>query len=642
MEENLINKLNNYGNTYIAFAQSIANSNSTHGESFEKLLEFIAKNSKNNINDNIFTVHEEYDHIGSEFTKCYKVNMGSIIELLGITQYEHNWGWHTGKPKKIFDILEKAGLDFNKETNSWLIQEDRFDSFLRSVNSKEDFFNNIEEFSVKKIISDPVFGKLNDNEERNICLLGHSYNQMLPGDFEKRIIKNKTLHNAVASSNHKLIKFLIEDCKVNPNIKNQDLETPLFFCKDPSTLKLLNEYQLNWFSKNVLGKDCLSLFTVLSQKEYSKEMIEFAQKRMVETMADNKEEEVSPEYVKARIKQTLLEMVQADRTKKELEEFIKKNKVDSFSDIFDEEGNSLAQICLKKHNWARYEIFKKYYPLEHLNNKGMGSLEILFPIQRASYADRAKNILEELLNNNVQDKNSEFSFNLIKSHFKNSRSFDLPIWYFGNSSNKKGFFDFARELIPDEYARHFADNYKKKSQYSYSLNSYDTESENIKPIIYLLLTHASIHNKEADLSQLPIKEMFTENKSFYNERMDYQVDKVILYNFVSVIETVDENSHLKNFNYSKIWTEFEQSAVEHLIKSYHVNKEDGIKSFIEENKFLMEILLERKSELFKSIINNEFVQDMREEKELGVKLEYVLLTSQVREKEGKVNKSNKI
>jgi hypothetical protein len=639
VDNKILELINDYNNPYIALAQSL-NNNGGQGKAVEQLLLFLTTSTNANINDKFLKINTVNETLNGEYFRGVSIRIGSILEVLGGMSYENGYDWFTNKPANFFDILEKAGFDFTVESTNWLISYENFQQLTNRVKTKEDFFNLVDELSVQKTVTDPVFGQ-NSFEERNICLIGHAYKQMLQNDFEDRVTKHKTLHNAVASSNKNLIKFIIDDCKVNPNIKDENLATPLFYCRDPETLEVLGQYKINWFSKNVLGKDCVSSFTGFYNKEHSNEMIDFAQKMMAKTVNDFQEEEVSQEYIKNRIKQSLLEMVQANRTKKELEDFIKKNKVTSFSDIFDDEGNSLAQICLKKHNWARYEIFKNSYPLDYKNKDGNGYLEILFSTQKASYLDKASNIMSELLDNDIHKKNGNFSFNLILNYFKQSKSLSLPQWYFGQHS-KISAYTFAKSIVGEEYAGKFAKEYQPSDLYGYGINSYEKESQTTKPVAYLLLTHSAIYGNNIDLNVLPIGEIFTENRSYYSDKMELQINSFDLYNFLAIIETIEENPHLQKFDYSKVWEKFEQSAVEHLIKDYHARKNDNINQFITNNKFLMNTLLDRDSELFKSMISDDFIRDMHTDRELSVKFGYVLLSSEIQPKEGRFKKATKI
>jgi hypothetical protein len=636
MQSELMNKINNYKNPYIALAQSLQNNHHEQGQGIVDLLRFITKNSKDDVNEFFFNISQKSEYVDDELIRFYKIERKNILDVLVELRYEKEFGWDTGKPKELFVLLEKAGFLFTRDSPTWLIKETDYHQ-IKEINNKEDFVKKVREIHIEeyKQVNNPIFVFRNAPEEKTMALLSHTFTQMFPEDFAEKVSKYRTLHNAVKSNNREVIKFLVEGCNIDINIKDSDLATPLFYCETLDTLNIINQYKLDWFNKDTANKECLSYFASLEDKEESRQMIRFTQQAITDEISNNPNNGLPSNYLQERIRNSLLEMVQSDRTKKELEDFMKKNNVTSVSDIFDENGNSLAQICLMKNNWARYNIFKNHYPLEHVNNSGKGSLEIIFSLRRVSHERSAKPIFDELLLNGVQYKNGDFSLNLLKEYFKNSSLLELPTWYMNLEEEKKdNFKSFADLLIGEKYSQKFIEEYKQ-AKHTYS------EERKIKAVAYLLLTHTVLYSKNINFD-LPLDGIFYENKGYYKNEVKFMLDKNKLTHLLSVIDVIEQNQHLHKVDYSSVWSGFEKAAVEHLLKSYSKNKEK-ISAFVQYNEYLMNELADRGSNLFISILNEEFVENIRINKELGIKLEYALLSRETSllnnvDKNKKVNK----
>jgi len=624
--------INNLNNPYIALAESIRDKE--QNSSLINLLSFIKSNTKENINEEMFFVeHSKNSYYNRNDTMNILSN--NIIEIIGSIPYSSTYSWRNNKPNEIFNLLESLNFDFTKETKIWSIPANNIEEFI-DVKNKSDLINKLQELNINFELNDPIFNNVSMQEERNICLLGKAFKQMKKEDFEKRVQKYETLIEAVKQNKINLIKFLIEDCGVNPNITNDNLTTPIMVCNKLSTLELLNNYNIDWFAKNILGKDCISNFTTLSDKEQSKDMVNLAQKRINESVNSNGNN-IDKSYIEKRIKQNLLEMVEADRTKKELEDFIKKYRIKDFSDIFDKENNSLAQICLSKQNWARFNIFKNSYNLEHTNQKGEGYLECLFKMERVSYEEQGKRVFTELLQYNVQDKNTNFAFNVMKDDFENERTLSLPKWFL----NKQNINWVSSKFVNEDLAKEIVQKFPERFQYYYFNNYNKVQEEDLNVVKFkslLFLGYMVKHNKQEQLNELPVEKIFTKEKDYLNEnKVIYKVKTHNLLNFLAITENIKENELLTGFNLEKLWNKFEQKSVEHLIKAHH-NKDD---SFIENNREVMLLLLERNSDLFKAILNDDFLTTISSDKELSVKSSYLLLNDDLNSKikiEKKINK----
>lgn len=639
MQSELTNRINNYKNPYLALAQSLQDTYHEQGQGLVELIRFMSRNAKDDINEFFFNITETTKYTDDKDIRCYKIERKNILDVLVKLRYEQEFGWDTGKPKEVFVLLEKTGFLYTRDTPTWFIKTSDYHQ-IKDITNKDDFLKKVREIHIEeyKNVDNPIF-QLNNSphtpEEKTITLLSHAFTQMFPEDFEAKVAKYRTLHNAIKFNNHEVIKFLVEGCNININIKDNELATPLFYCEKLETLTFINQYKLDWFNKNISDKECLSCFASIADKEESIQMIKFAQQEITDEIENNPNNSLPSNYLQEKVRNSLLEMVQSDRTKKELEDFMKQNNVTSVSDIFDEDGNSLAQICLMRNNWARYQVFKSHYPFEHVNNHGKGSLEIIFSLKRVSHERSAKPIFDELLLQGVQYKQGEFSLNLLRDYLKNSSTLELPSWYMRLEAEKKDDFkSFANFLIGEEYSQKFVDEYKDSKKF-YS------EERQIKTVAYLLLTHTVLYSKNINFD-LPIDEIFYESKGYYKTEVKFKTNKNKLIHLLSILDTIDNNPHLHKIDYSLVWNRFQKYAIEHLAKSYEQNKEK-LSVFIDDNEYLMNKLVDRNSKLFISTLNDDFIEKIRINKELGVKLEYALLTRDTKavntvEKNRKANK----
>lgn len=633
MQSELMDKINNYQNPYVSLALSLENSYQQHGKELVELIKFVIKNSKDNINESYFSIEEDSFTLNDKFKRYYKIKQNNILDILVDLRVHKEFDWATNKPQELFILLEKAGFNFTKDSPTWIINVEDY-SKLENINNKNEFIQKVKELAIHKKNANSIFGLNDDTQEKIISLLGHAFNQMFPEDFTEKLIEYNTLHNAVKFKQHDLIDFLVKDCNIDINIKNENSATPLFYCNNFETLNFISKYKIDWFNKNNSDKECLSIFAGLEDKQESVQMIRFAQQKIIEDIKNNPTKDIDSNYLQEKIRNSLLEMVQADRTKKELEKFIAENNVTSVSDIFDEKGNSLAQICLMRNNWARYNIFKNHYPIEHINKHGKGALDIIFSLKRVVHEDKAKIVLDELLINGAQYKQVNFSLNLLREYLTNSDYLKLPTWYMNLEEKKKDDFkSFTNLLVGKSYSQKFIDDYKVPNSYSEELKT--------KAVAYLLLTHAAIYSEDTNL-KLPIDEICYEHKSYYKSDIEYKVDKYKLHNFLTIIDVIDQNTHLQKFDYTSLWNKFEQDSVKHLLKSYHQNKE-RMSSFLHENESLINALIDKNSKLFKSILTDEIVEKARINEKIAVKLEYALLSHETEEignqtKNKKINK----
>ncbi len=618
--EFIISEKNNYKNPYVALFNSLE---SRVDSAILNLIDFTSSNTKENINETFFNEYSgDYDQ--------YTIKAQTILETACNLTYKSGFGWESGTPQKMFQKLFDLGLDFTKEVK------------LYKIPRKETDFVSVEkEFEVKiqasEFTKDNVFGELS-LEEKNILLLKFAYSQMNQEDFNNRVKKYRTLHNAVQKGQKQLIHFLIKDCQINPNLLDQDNNPPLFSIKDYDVIEELSKYEINWFQTNVLGKDCINIFTNLNNKDVGKKLIDFAQKKMTESIENNKTENVDENFVYERIKANLLEMVKTDKTKKELSDFIKKYKITNLSEIKDENGSSLAQLCLEKNNWARYDIFKEEYGLEYQNKHGVSTLEIMLSKTHVPREEQAAKIINEILISKSFKNNRLLGVNLFKNATKTDAHLSLPSWYFSRrSTNQELFFFKAITENNEQMTKDFQSELeigKNNTDYKY----YSSSEGSSLFTSFLILSFDKLYNNSTLFEHISIKNLFENDFSYKTSTDILKIKDKSFSNIKNVISLCKKYNYFSSFNVEKFEEKLETKIVEQLIIGYKNNtekefNENAFLDFINKNKEAFNYLINIKSSLSCELLTNDFMENLKkveklfknEDKEMFTGINYLFL-----------------
>lgn len=264
--------------------------------------------------------------------------------------------------------------------------------------------------------------------ERQLFLLKYSF-QHLPRDiFIEQLIHYNTFHQAVAYDYHDIVDFFIQN-NIDINLHNHQKDTPLLWAKSLSMIQKLDKAGANWTLVNERGEDALSQYAKLSDESARKSMMNYAKKQTLHSLSNNIDK-LSVEVIQQRNAKILLNLVSSDKTKKEIETFLKSYDIANIGTIVDDDGNNLVQISLKKHNWARARMFLNFCPSHHQNHAGHSSLAILLGLNNSHIPrepealDLLKHFWNKRQNNNIKNP-FEFGIHNIFSTYNSPPPFWL-------------------------------------------------------------------------------------------------------------------------------------------------------------------------------------------------------------------------
>ena len=450
--------------------------------------------------------------------------------------------------------------------------------------------------------------------------------------------------------------FLIQDCKIDPNILDENDSSPLFYVNDFEMIQELAQYDINWFQINKSNKDCINIFTNLNYNESVKKLIDFSQNKMKESIEKNNLNSLDDNFVYERIKANLLEMVNTDKTKKELSDFIKKYKIDNISEIKDEEGNSLAQLCLMKNNWARYEMFKKYYGLNYKNKKGVSNLEIMLSKNNVNRESQAINIVKEIIKTKSFINNNLLGVNLFNVAIERDKYLSLPFWLFSKKSSNEELL-FFKELTQnnEEMLRDFQvelENGKKNNDFSY-FNSSEGSS---LFTTYLILCFDNLYNNSNLFKNLSLNDLFEEEFSFLSKQNIIRINQEAFFNIKNAIYLCNKYDYFKTFAVDYFEQKLEAKIVEQLIIGYKKISEGEFNEntfygYINKNKPAFDFLTKLNSKLSFELIDKNFIEKIKkieykfnkqQDIEIITGINYLYLNNNLKNKAESPSKSVKI
>lgn len=324
----------------------------------------------------------------------------------------------------FFDQIINAGVNPCLESFEWSKKD-------------EDGEWTIEEMEVlntaNSSVIDSIFSCPQLPEPRNIYFLNKLFTILPFEEYERRIKHYHTYHRLVSLNKIQVLNLLHEQ-HIDINCLDEDFRTPLMNGKKLETIIVLDKNGANWFNKDVFGNDALTYFVKISDNEDRKVILNFAQSRVQELIANplNSAYVIADnQHIENRLQKTLLELVSAVKPKKEIQDFIKKFKVPGIEGIKDDNGNNLAMIALRHNKWAHYELFQHCNALDK-NKSGENVLSILF--QKAPNAPndyKILPILRSIFNAHPDIVDSNFVNFLLECSFTNiHRDPQLPKWLF--------------------------------------------------------------------------------------------------------------------------------------------------------------------------------------------------------------------
>lgn len=636
--DEIIGAENNYDNPYIAVFSSLENK---VDNAILHLIDFISTKTDKDINEPF--LKESF----GEYDK-YTIKLHSILDIACNLTFKSGYGWETGTPQTMFQKLFDLGLDFTKETKLYKIPRKEIEELI-----KEGYLYSKIETSEDR--EDNVFGNLSGLEEKNILLIKFAYKQMDQNEFNKRVQKYRTLHEAIQKGQKNLMHFLIKECKIDPNILDKDDSPPLFSVKEYEMIEELSKYDINWFQTNKFSKDSINIFTNLNNKDVGKKLIDFTQKKMTEAIENNKNINLDENFVYERIKSNLLEMVKTDKTKKELSDFIKKYKINNLSEIKDEEGNSLAQLCLEKNNWARYDIFKNEYGLDYQNKKGVSTLEIMLMKSHVTREEQAIKIINEILQTKSFVNNKMLGLNLFKECLKKDQYLSLPSWYFSRRSNNQEILFFTQMTQNNEQLiNHFKDELeigKNNNEYKY----YSASEASSLFTTFFVLSFDKLYNESSLFQNISLKNLFEEEFSYRSSSNIIKIKDKAFSNIKNAIYLCKKYDYFNSFNISVFEEKIETKIVEQLIIGYKKNTENGFNEnsffdFIIKNKEAFSFLIKTNSQLGVELFNEEFMENVKkiehkfnqQDREVYTGINYLFLNKNLNDKNSNTQNTKKM
>lgn len=389
-------------NPFITIAINIYNSNEFNVSSFD-LINFLL----------------DYEHF-----KHFDINEQVLVE--NTSQYNYSYKNETNTYKRnFFNIIFSMNNSFNPDLLEKLI------SIGMKINP---FFQNQDGL----INDDILFSRPELDERRNIFLMNLYLKQNGIDDFTQQIRKFNTLHKSVALNKLNLVKFLLEHVSIN--ITNDNLESCIMFAKNPDTLDFLAKYNPNWKQKDIFGNNVSYFFSGHSDDSIKKILLDkFFNYLSASKEADNEE---NNELIKIRLKETLINLVEKDGTKSELQSFIKKYKIKDSHLITNKNNRTLAHVCIANGDFARSTVFNgnDYF---HVDDNGYNIFNSLFRQTNISSSTKLEHVNSIILEC-LSDKNKAFtekSFNRLLNDFMTSSNYSIPSWLLNNITLRNKLFE---------------------------------------------------------------------------------------------------------------------------------------------------------------------------------------------------------
>ncbi len=616
-EQIIIEKLNNFNNQYICLGNMINIGSPISAKSVINLINLIDNNT-NDINEVFIT------RIVKGYRNDLSFKISSIANVLTEVTFSNYENWKNSDTEKLFNILSDRGLNFNNEIINTSFHNVEKDFFLKFKNV-EDFLNGIKETNEYSKNSEiysitTEYGSVKSDIEKQIYLLKKAYEQTSQEMFNKKIQEYGTLHKAVSFSQISLIKFLLSDCLVPVNLEDDMGQNAIFVAQNIASLDTIDNFNPDWMKKNKQNKDVLSVYT-RHNKDIGKQLIEYAQKKMSGLLKEKGEDHTH--LIEARMKESLLEMVKKDKTKKEIVDFIKKYNINNFSDIKDEKGNNLLHIIIDNGSWSKAEIFIDHYGIDEVNENGLTYIGQMFNKTYVHYENQAKNLMDKLIAKESFEKNPKFSKRYLESRLIDGRNISFPDWYLYNRGDTTKIDGIYKSIIKNEKDKDIIFKDFQKLDYNKQSYNYNTVDEKENKSIHFYLGHAISKNKDFKLTDLNLKvisdEMnissFTKNKEdifinnigkeSFNRALEI-MSMAFKFSYFEPLEPKMFSEKLENLCASNILFNF--NKIEKEISKGSILKEKEkmlISSFFDSNIDVLSYYTEKESKVFEELLSND-------------------------------------
>ncbi len=639
-EQIIIESINNFNNQYICLGNMINIGSPISAKSVINLINLIDNNT-NDINEVFIT------KISKDYRNDLSFKISSIANVLTEVTFSNYESWENSDNEKLFNILSDRGLNFNNEIIETNFQNIEIEYFLKfkniedlliEIKEKNEYTRNSEIYSIRT-----EYGGVKSDTEKQIYLLKKAYKQVTQEDFNKKIKEYGVLHNAVAFSQLNLIKFLLNDCLVPVDLEDDMGQNAIFHATNIASLETISSFHPDWTKKNKDNKDVLSVYT-RHNKDIGKKLIEYAEKKMSGLLMEKGEN--YSDLIEQRIKESFLEMIKQDKTKKEITDFIKKYNVKNFSDIKDDKGNNLLHIVIANGSWAKAEIFIDHCEIDDINESGITYVGQMFNKTYVSYENQAKNLMDKLIAKGCFEKNAKFSKKYLESRLLDGRNISFPDWYFDSRQDTTKIDRIYKSILKDEPFHDIIFKDFQKLQYNKNTWGYSTLDEKENKAIHFYLGHWLSKNKNFKLTDLNIKLLLNENNltKFIKNNNDFSINYINKESFKRALDIISMaykfnyfeslkpelfSEKLENFCASNILFNF--SLIDREISKGAVKEEKIlINRFFESNIDVLSYYNEKESKVFEELlisnnnIYNSYYNYIKEEYTRGLEKEKIL------------------
>lgn len=573
--------------------------------------------NKYDINESFFATDKNSTHTIQHCNIFYLLsllNKGANIDLIDYTIFFN----------KLFNI----GL---KIEDSYQYNIDNYNKLLFTNKQELDNFITLHpHFLTKK--QHPVYSYMELSEKRNIFFINHLLSLNKKENTFLDIKKYNAYHKAVSFNNLEVLQFF-QDIKMDINVLDNNLNTPIMYCKKMETLKLLNNGSPNLLLKNVNGDDVSSLFNIINDLPTRKEMVNFIDEQIsnyINNTNKSHKEEIPQDYIDERVRFNLLKLVQSDKTKKELQDFMKKYKPKDIGTIVDEQGNNLLILSLKSNNWARASLFIDHCDIQYTNYSDHNALYYL--LSKCSLLitriDDAFPFLNMAISNYDNSKNEKSLFlELLEKQILNmNQGPSIPSWCLTKDIK------YITSLgFPNEDAIKWFNKFKSHNQ-NYGRDQIISDS------IEFYLSGFKNEEKTFNFnSDKIINDVLIKRIALQTGKIDYSIYPTTFDNFNILIKTMEkmqmntEALFIRQNFLLKINNFIEEGIKEHC--AYYNNGmtpneiiEENQNDFIKKMTPLITYILENEPDNFMKL-PKEFISYSNYPKELEIKLRYVIMNT---------------
>lgn len=579
-------------------------------KSFFKLLKSTIDLYKDDIDKPIYKIGYDYNN---ESVPVWKVSLETPASILFDLHYSNECNWTTDYPSQMLDFLKENGLDFTKQDKIYFFKRkptvDKIEE-LDGILNFPDPLRIIESKAIHSIDNckflDLSYGYSDDKRVPTFIKLFSE--QLSREDFLNLVKDTELLHKAVRTNHSHTVNLLINELDIDINLLDSKGRTPFMLTRSSGMADLfLEKDELELFIKNKDGKDCLYLFGMLSDKQESKELMAKTQAAINKRTAGNKD--FSKGLLESN-KQTLLALVESQKNKKEIEDFIKRSKVEDIEDVVDSKGRSLTQISIIQDSWAKIPLFIDKYPKSHRDKFGYSNLEYALFKPDVKMPNLALKAVKSLL----PEVEADTGINLIRRFFRQDRPFAAPKWFI-NGDTVKSFTDTfcGKGILSSEEVQDYRDLVRNNPNFTSTFAIEDHRVELMKSLIKPYFTHAVNSNRIEEINDLDL------NKVCILKEVGNRPDPVISTNLLINMLVIKRLSKEMGFSIDKLTSRFEDHCVNFLQNSYKVmneKKEDNVKyfydSFVGDSVQVIETLLELDSKRISECVTPGFLKDIRE------------------------------